>query len=493
MTKKTAAIMLQGTGSDVGKSLLVAGLCRYFARKGLRVRPFKPQNMSNNAAVTADGGEIGRAQALQARACGVEPISDMNPVLLKPESDKGSQVVLQGRVWGATGARNYQKYRSQFMSCVMESYRRLQDASDIVIVEGAGSISEVNLRDGDIANMGFAVEANVPVVLVADIDRGGAIASIVGSHALLPQGERELLKGYVVNKFRGDVGLFMPAVEIIRERTGLPSYGIVSWFYGASSLPAEDSLSLSRSERRLFVDGKSRIKIRALALSRISNFDDFDPLAAEDDVDFAFVPPGEPIPGDVDLVILPGTKATLADLAFLRAQGWDVDILAHVRRGGRVLGVCGGYQLLGGEIEDPMGIESLDASSAHGLGLLQVRTVLDEEKTLRRFSASAGEGVSIDGYEIHMGITSGPDTARPMFLLDGASEGARSEDGRVEGCYVHGLFTSDSYRTHYLSAFRADRAAPVAYEATVERTLDELADHVGEHIEVEALAQIAGL
>lgn len=493
MTKKTAAIMLQGTGSDVGKSLLVAGLCRYFARKGLRVRPFKPQNMSNNAAVTADGGEIGRAQALQARACGVEPTSDMNPVLLKPESDKGSQIVLQGRVWGAAGAMDYQRYRSQFMSRVMESYRRLQDASDIVIVEGAGSISEVNLRDGDIANMGFAVEANAPVVLVADIDRGGAIGSIVGSYVLLPPAERELLKGYIVNKFRGDIGLFMPAVEIIRERTGLSSYGVVPWFYGAPALPAEDSLSLARSERRSLSGEKQRIKIRALSLSRISNFDDFDPLAAEDDVDFAFVPPGEPISGDVDLVIVPGTKATLADLAFLRAQGWDIDILAHVRRGGRLLGVCGGYQLLGGEIEDPMGIESREASSAHGLGLLRVRTVLDEEKTVRRFSATTGEGATIDGYEIHMGITEGPDTARPMFSLGGVPEGARSEDGRVEGCYVHGLFTSDSYRAQYLSAFRDDRADGVAYEATVERTLDELADHVGEHIEVEALAQIAGL
>lgn len=493
MTKKTAAIMLQGTGSDVGKSMLVAGLCRFFTRKGLRVRPFKPQNMSNNAAVTVDGGEIGRAQALQARACGVEPTSDMNPVLLKPESDKGSQIILQGRVWGAAGATDYQKYRSQLMPHVMESYNRLRDESDLVVVEGAGSISEINLRDGDIANMGFAVAANVPVALVADIDRGGSIASIVGSHVLLPPGERELLKGYIVNKFRGDITLFSSAIDIIFERTGLPCFGVVPWFYGASKLPAEDSLSLAKNEKSRMDGGERRINIRALSLSRISNFDDFDPLAAEEGVDFAFVPPGQPIPGDTDLVIIPGTKATLADLAFLRMQGWDVDILAHARRGGSVLGICGGYQMLGRRIEDPLGIESALTKSSQGLGLLAVDTVIEDEKTLRRFSSRTEDGIAIDGYEMHMGATTGPDTERPMFMLDGNAEGATSGDGRILGCYVHGLFTSDEYRARFLSAFRDEHVNSRAYDRMVEETLDELADHVEKNLDVEALAKIAGL
>lgn len=491
--KKTAAVMLQGTGSDVGKSLLAAGLCRLFTRRGLRVRPFKPQNMSNNAAVTADGGEIGRAQALQARACGVEPTSDMNPVLLKPESDRGCQIVLQGRVWGAAGAMDYQRQRSQLMPYVMESYDRLRDESDLVIVEGAGSISEVNLRDGDIANMGFAVRANVPVALVADIDRGGAIASIVGSHSLLPPGERELLKGYIVNKFRGDIALFSSAIDIVRERTGLGCLGVVPWFSDASKLPAEDSLALTKGEGGGADGAEGRIKIRALSLSRISNFDDFDPLAAEEGVDFAFVPPGQPIPGDADLVIIPGTKATIADLAFLRAQGWDVDILAHVRRGGSVLGICGGYQMLGCGVSDPLGVESSPEEESRGLGLLAVDTVLGDEKELRRFSSKTEEGIVVDGYEMHMGVTTGRDAGRPMFWLDGKPEGAVSADGKTRGCYVHGLFTSDEYRARCLSAFRGGHVNSLAYDRMVEETLDELANHAEENLDVEALGGIAGL
>lgn len=492
MTKKTAAIMLQGTGSDVGKSLITAGLCKLFARRGLRVRPFKPQNMSNNAAVTADGGEIGRAQALQARACGVEPTSDMNPVLLKPESDRGSQIVLQGRVWGAAGAADYQKYRSQLLPRVMESYDRLRDAADLVIVEGAGSISEVNLRDGDIANMGFAVRAGIPVALVADIDRGGAIAAVVGSHALLPTGERELLKGYIVNKFRGDAALFSSAIGVISERTGLACFGVVPWFYGARKLPAEDSLALSNDDKKRECGG-SRIKICALSLSRISNFDDFDPLAAESGVDFEFIKPGQPIPGDAELVIIPGTKATLADLAFLREQGWDVDIMAHVRRGGSVLGICGGYQMLGRSVSDPMGIESAEGASSKGLGLLDVETVIGDEKTLRRFSSATEEGIAVDGYEMHMGVTTGPDAARPMILLNGKAEGAKSADGRILGCYVHGLFASDEYRARWLSSFRVTHVSSLAYSRMVEETLDELASCLEKSLDVESLAKIAGL
>ncbi|MDR1886227.1 MAG: cobyric acid synthase, partial [Synergistaceae bacterium] len=348
--RRTPALMLQGTGSDVGKSLLAAGLCRYFARLGYRVRPFKPQNMSNNAAITSDGGEIGRAQALQARACGVEPTVDMNPVLLKPEGENGSQVIVRGRALGVMRADEYWKFRRTLMPSVLESFGSLCGEADLVLAEGAGSPSEVNLRDGDIANMGFAVAAGVPVVLVADVDRGGAIASIVGTCSLLEDAERDYLRGCVINKFRGDRRIFEPAIEIIRSRSGLECLGVMGWFGEASRLPAEDSQGLPGGGG---ASGRGGIKICVLSFSRISNFDDFDPLAAERDVSLSFVKPGEAIPGDACLVILPGTKSTIAELDFVRRQGWDVDIAAHIRRGGHVLGICGGYQMLGREVADP--------------------------------------------------------------------------------------------------------------------------------------------
>ncbi|MBF0307386.1 MAG: cobyric acid synthase, partial [Alphaproteobacteria bacterium] len=335
--------MLQGTGSDVGKSLLAAGLCRAFTRRGRRVRPFKPQNMSNNAAVTADGGEIGRAQALQARACGVAPGIDMNPVLLKPQSEMGAQIVVQGKVLGAASARDYHAMKPSLMPRVLESFRRLSADADLVIVEGAGSAAEVNLREHDIANMGFAEAADLPVVLVGDIDRGGVIASLVGTHALLPQGERARLAGYLINKFRGDPALFEPAIGMIEARTRLPCLGIVPWFPEAARLPAEDAAQLSAGRK---AQGAG-LRVAVPVLSRIANWDDFDPLSAEPGVALTLVRPGEPLPGDADLVILPGSKATIADLAFLRAQGWDIDLFAHLRRGGRVLGIFAGYQVLG--------------------------------------------------------------------------------------------------------------------------------------------------
>jgi len=353
-------------------------------------------------------------------------------------------------------------------------------------------VSEVNLREGDIANMGFAVEAGVPVVLVADIDRGGAIAALVGSHALQNDEERALLKGYIINKFRGDLELFSPAIDIIGARTGMACFGVLPWFHGASGLPADDSLALSSRAGELPRDGaEGRIRIRALTLSRVSNFDDFDPLAAEEDVDFAFVRPGDPIPCDADLVIIPGTKATLADLAFLRAQGWDVDIKAHVRRGGRVLGICGGYQMLGDEISDPLGVESAEYRNAPGLGLLPVKTVMGGEKTLRRFSALTEDGDAVGGYEIHMVVTQAR-SAPPMMTLDGRPEGARSPDGRIQGCYVHGLFTEDAYRARFLASFRTGRTG-VEYGRIVDETLNELADHIGKNLDINAIADTAGL
>ena len=343
--------MIQGAGSNVGKSLLVAGLCRVARRRGLRVAPFKPQNMSNNAAVTADGGEIGRAQALQAKACGLEPITDMNPVLLKPETEVGAQVVVQGRRLTTVRARDYASLKPMLLSSVLESFGRLKNTYDLVIVEGAGSPAEVNLREGDIANMGFARAADIPVVLVGDIDRGGVIAQIVGTKAVIDKDDAALIKGFLINKFRGDVSLFDDGYALIREKTGWPGFGVLPWFAESWRLPAEDALDVA--DKR----GREGFHIVCLTLSRIANFDDLDPLAQEPGVRLTMLAAGEPIPADADLVILPGSKSTRGDLDFLRAQGWDIDLIAHNRRGGRVLGICGGYQMLGRLIRDPDGIE----------------------------------------------------------------------------------------------------------------------------------------
>ena len=443
------ALMLQGTGSDVGKSLLAAGLCRLFTRRGHRVLPFKPQNMSNNAAVTEDGGEIGRAQALQARACGVRPRSDMNPVLLKPQSETGAQVVVQGKVVTSATARDYYALKPTLLPKVVESFRRLEAEADLMVVEGAGSAAEVNLRAADIANMGFAEAVDCPVVLVADIDRGGVIAAIVGTHALLPDSERARLKGYIINRFRGDPALFAPAVAIIAARTGLACLGIVPWFADATLLPAEDAASLTGRS-----SGGDGLHVVVPRLSRIANFDDFDPLAAEADVRLEMVAPGRPLPLDADLIILPGSKSTIADLDFLRQQGWDIDLRAHLRRGGRVLGICAGYQMLGHSVADPLGVEGPAGSVAPGLGLLAVDTVMAGHKVLTEISGQDADGRAVHGYEMHMGRTSGPDTARPLLMLDGHPDGAVSRDGRVAGCYLHGLFASDSFRAGFLGGLR---------------------------------------
>ncbi|MEO5372802.1 MAG: cobyric acid synthase [Alphaproteobacteria bacterium] len=482
--------MLQGTGSDVGKSLLVAGLCRLYAGRGLRVRPFKPQNMSNNAAVTADGGEIGRAQALQARACGVAPSVHMNPVLLKPQTDVGAQVVVTGRVHGNASARDYQRLRPTLLPAILDSFARLKAEADLVIVEGAGSAAEINLRAGDVANMGFALAADVPVVLVGDIDRGGVIASIVGTHVLLGAEERGRLKGYIVNKFRGDVSLFTPALGMIAERTGLRSFGVVPWFPEARRLPAEDGMALD-ARRESGAGGAIRIVVPRLP--RIANFDDMDPLAAEPDVALSFIEPGRPLPADADLVILPGSKATLADLAAFRREGWDVDLKAHVRRGGRVIGICAGYQMLGRVVRDPDGIEG-PPGEAPGLGLLDVETVISPAKVLREVTAvDSVSGERVRGYEMHMGRTDGPGRARPWLSLEGSGdeEGARSADGRVTGCYLHGLFAADGFRRSLLGTLRPGRSGDLAWEDGVEATLDALAQHLAAHVDAESLLALA--
>ena len=486
---KPAALMLQGTGSDVGKSLLAAGLGRAYTRRGLAVRPFKPQNMSNNAAVTAEGGEIGRAQALQARACGVAPSIHMNPVLLKPQTDVGAQVVVQGRVLGTARARDYQALKAELLPAVLDSFARVSEGAELVLVEGAGSPAEVNLRAGDIANMGFAEAAGVPVALIGDIDRGGVIASVVGTWILLTEAERARLAGVIINKFRGDVSLFDDGLAIIARETGLGCFGVVPYFAEASALPAEDALGVEGTPAPGAKNGA--LKVAVPVLSRIANFDDLDPLMAEPDVTVDFVRPGTALPGDADLVVLPGSKATLSDLAFLRAQGWDLDIAGHLRRGGQVLGLCGGFQILGRWLRDPEGVEGTPGE-VEGLGLLEVETELGGAKTLTEADGvEVASGQAVRGYEMHVGATTGADLARPMLELAGKPEGAVSADGRVMGCYLHGLFAADGFRHAFLSRLKERQSSGVAYEAEVERTLDHLAAHLETHLDLDALLEAA--
>jgi adenosylcobyric acid synthase len=482
--------MIQGTGSDVGKSLIVAGLGRVFARRGLEARPFKPQNMSNNAAVTADGGEIGRAQALQARACGIAPSADMNPVLLKPQAGNTAQVVLCGKVLRAASARDYRAFAPSLLPSVIGAFERIAAGADLVLVEGAGSPAEINLRAGDIANMGFAEAADVPVALVGDIDRGGVIAQLVGTHALLSAAERARLVGYMVNKFRGDPRLFDGGIAAIGERTGLRCFGVVPWFAAAHLLPAEDSMALSTPTPTLPRQRGREIKIAVPLLPHIANFDDLDPLRAEPGVELAFIRPGNPLPGDAALVILPGSKATLADLVGLRREGWDIDIIAHRRRGGHVLGICGGYQMLGHSIADPAGREGA-AGSSPGLGFLDIETVLGEAKRLDlAIGVGLAAGVPLSGYRMHLGVTTGAGLARPMLRLGDEFDGAVSPDGRVAGCYLHGLFTSDDFRRDFLLRLGAT-PSPLVYEASIDETLDRLADHLEACLDLDAILAAA--
>ncbi|MFQ1699320.1 cobyric acid synthase [Loktanella agnita] len=480
----TKAIMIQGAGSNVGKSMLVAGIARACVRRGLSVAPFKPQNMSNNAAVTADGGEIGRAQALQAMACGLEPLVDMNPVLLKPESETGAQVIVQGQRFATLKARDYGRQKAALLPRVLESFNRLGAGRDLLIVEGAGSPAEVNLRAGDIANMGFAAAAQVPVILVGDIDRGGVIAQLVGTHAVLPPDDRALIRGFAINKFRGDPTLFAEGMEIIKERTDWAALGIVPWFADAWRLPAEDVMDIRASRG-------GDIRIAVPRLNRIANFDDLDPLAATPGVSVDLIADGQPLPGDADLIIVPGSKSTIADLAHFRAQGWDVDLAAHIRRGGHVLGICGGYQMLGKEIIDAEGIEGAP-SRVDGLGVLDVCTVMKPQKRLALSRAVyLPTGADVSGYEIHIGDTAGPDTGRAWLSLDGRGEGAATANGQVLGCYLHGLFAEDAFR----QAFFERLGKPVAHHdhaAGVLATLDQLADHLEQHLDIEMLLGLAG-
>ncbi|WP_370244585.1 cobyric acid synthase [Salipiger sp.] len=477
------ALMIQGTGSNVGKSLLVAGLCRAARKRGIDVAPFKPQNMSNNAAVTADGGEIGRAQALQALACGLAPHSDMTPVLLKPQTDTGAQVVVQGKRIATSEARDYGTLKPRLLDAVLDSFARLSARHDLVIVEGAGSPAEINLRPRDIANMGFACAAQVPVVLAGDIDRGGVIAQIVGTQAVLDPGDAAMVKGFLINRFRGDLRLFDDGYRMIEAHTGWPGFGTLPWFPEAWKLPAEDAVDIHTPRR---TEG---LHVVCLALSRIANFDDLDPLAQEPGVRLTMLGPGRAIPGDADLVILPGSKSTRGDLAFLRAQGWDVDLAAHVRRGGHVLGICGGYQMLGRSVADPDGIEGPPGTTP-GLGLLEIDTVMTGDKRLTETRAThAATGREFRGYEIHIGRSDGPDRARPFAHVAGEPEGAASPDGRIAGSYLHGMFRDDAFRAAWLAGFGVHSAG--RYDSTVEAVLDGLADHMEAHLDVTGLLALA--
>ncbi|WP_408015320.1 cobyric acid synthase [Roseibium limicola] len=481
---KTPALMIQGTGSNVGKSLIVAGLCRLFANRGLKVMPFKPQNMSNNAAVTVDGGEIGRAQALQAMAAR-QPLSiHMNPILLKPESETGSQVIVQGKRFGTMKAREYGQHKAELLPRVIESFSEIESDCDLVLVEGAGSPAEINLRSGDIANMGFAEAVNLPVILCGDIDRGGVIASLVGTHTVLEAAERIRIEGFFINRFRGDPSLFEDGMLEIESRTGWRGLGVVPWFTDAWKLPAEDALGLANGR------GNGPVKIIVPVPSRIANFDDLDPLRLEDGVTLELIHAGQALPGDADLVLLPGSKSTMADLAFFHEQGWDIDLKAHHRRGGRILGVCGGYQMLGQTVSDPDGIEGA-SGSVRGLGFLDVDTVLTPEKAL---TVVAGQHVAssaaLTGYEIHIGRTAGPDTQRPFVRLQGErAEGAVSADGLVSGTYVHGLFGADPLRKAFLAELGGESS--LAYNVQIDQVLDELAAHLETCMDAEQLFQIA--
>ena len=463
-------LMIQGTTSDAGKSTVVAALCRLLKRSGVKVAPFKPQNMALNSAVTKDGGEIGRAQALQAIAAGVEPHTDFNPVLLKPSSDIGAQVIIHGRVRAEMNARDYHQYKTVAMGAVLESHARLLSQYESVIVEGAGSPAEINLRDRDIANMGFAEAVDCPVVLVADIDRGGVFAHFVGTLACLSESERNRIAGFVINRFRGDIALLEPGLEWLEQQTGKPVLAVLPYLHGLY-LDAEDAVQgVTRRE------GKFRVVVPSTP--RMSNHTDFDPLRAHPDVDLRFVREGEAIPG-ADLIVLPGSKNTRADLAWLQRQGWQPAIQRHLRYGGKVIGICGGFQMLGRSVDDPDGIEG-EAGRSDALGLLDLGTVLTRDKRLARVSGRCvfdpAADAAAEGYEIHMGVSSGAALARPAFEIDGRGEGACSDDGQVLGSYLHGMFDHPAACAALLrwAGLHSEHAVDAA--ALREASLDRIAD-----------------
>jgi adenosylcobyric acid synthase len=478
--------MVQGTSSGAGKSTLVAGLCRLLTRKGMKVAPFKPQNMSLNSAVAADGGEIARAQALQAQAARVAPRVDMNPVLLKPSSDTRAQVVVLGHPRQDLEAGDYQQTKARLLPEVLAAFHRLQADFDAVIVEGAGSPAEVNLRANDIANMGFAEAVDCPVLLVADIDRGGALAHVLGTLACLSATERSRIAGIVINRFRGSRAILAPGVQWLESHSGKPVLGVLPYLNGLV-LDAEDALPEPKPEPKLGTDPVFRVAV--LVYPRISNHTDFDPLRLHPDVELIWVGPDEPLPG-ADLAILPGSKNVRADLEFLRARGWGEAILRHVRYGGRLIGICGGMQMLGNWVHDPHGVEDAPGSTA-GLGLLEMETVLAPEKRLRNVQGTIlSVPFPFTGYEIHMGVSCGAALARPAAMVEGAPEGALSADGRVLATYVHGLFDSPAACGALLRWAGLAEAQGVDIAARREASLERLADCIEKHLDLEAMLSL---
>ena len=482
-----STLMVQGTTSDAGKSTLVTALCRWVTRQGVGVVPFKPQNMALNSAVTPEGGEIGRAQAVQAQAAGLAPHTDMNPVLLKPNSDTGSQVIIHGRAVTSMNAVAYHDYKAIAMQAVLASHQRLSAAYPVVMVEGAGSPAEINLRAGDIANMGFAQAVDCPVILIADINRGGVFAHLVGTLELLSESEQARVKGFVINRFRGDIALLQPGLDWLEQRTGKPVIGVLPYVMDLH-LEAEDGIDQRQIEKHAHV-----LKVVVPVLPRISNHTDFDPLRLHPQVDLQFVGPGQPIP-PADLIILPGSKSVCSDLAYLRANGWDTAISRHLRYGGKVLGICGGLQMLGEHVHDPLGLEGPSGSSA-GLGLLAFSTRLEAEKQLRNVRGRLTlENAEVSGYEIHAGVTTGPALELPAVQLDdGRCDGARSADGQILGTYLHGVFESPAACSALLRWAGLHTVQTVDYHALRERDIERLADLVENHLDTAFLRELCGL
>lgn len=474
-----STLMIQGTATDAGKSTLVAGLARAWQRRGVAVAPFKPQNMSLNSAVSVDGGEIARAQAVQAQACGLAPTIDMSPVLIKPSSETGAQVIVHGRAVGAMGASVYHDYKRVAMEAVRASHGRLAAVYERVLVEGAGSPAEINLRENDIANMGFAEAVDCPVILVADIDKGGVFAQIVGTLALLSAAERERVAGFVINRFRGDIALLQSGLDWLEEHTGKPVFGVLPWLSGLH-LEAEDAIA--RDQR---LDGEPRLVVEVPALPRISNHTDVDALRLHPQVDLRWVGPGDR-PGGADLIVLPGSKNVRADLAFLRERGWDAHIRRHLRYGGKLLGICGGYQMLGRHVADPGGIEDAPGTAA-GLDLLDLETTIDAEKHLQNVAGTLVAGGTVRGYRIHCGRTVGPALARPFVTLDDGPDGAISDDGQIAGTYLHGLFDTAAGCDALLGWAGLSDAETVDQHAIREAELDRLADAVEAAIDLDRL------
>lgn len=482
-----ATLMVQGTTSDAGKSTLVTALCRWLRRQGVAVAPFKPQNMALNSAVTADGGEIGRAQAVQAQACHLPPHTDMNPVLLKPNSDIGAQVIIHGRAVTSMNAAAYHDYKRVAMQAVLESHGRLAARYPVVMVEGAGSPAEINLRANDIANMGFAEAVDCPVILIADIDRGGVFAHLVGTLELLSESERARVKGFVINRFRGDIALLQNGLDWLEERTGVPVLGVLPYLMDFH-LEAEDAIDTRQAAKT-----GERLRVAVPVLPRISNHTDFDPLRLHPQVELTFVGPGQPMP-PADLIILPGSKSVRADLAFLREQGWAAALQRHLRYGGKLVGICGGLQMLGRTLADPHGLEGT-AGESHGLGLLDFHTVLEAQKQLRNVSGRlALEDAQVSGYEIHAGVTEGPALAHPAVRLsDGRVDGAVSADGQVLGTYLHGLFESPAACSALLRWAGLREVRSIDYHALRERDIERLADQVEAYLDTARLKSLCGL